>query len=560
MCWWGTLYTLRSVQVIYVSARARAEYRTTVLGDPRAEVGYLTPEQMVRIGRRPLTDAQVTGLMEMKPGDAYGADKLRRSLDNIRSAYAAQGMVQDTARGPQSVGVDTRQVRDPARPEIDLLVRIDDGDGMPTMTGQVNVIGHELTRQQVILHEMSLRPGRPLNLDELEESRRRLENLRLFSSVRITPARDDGSGERDVNVEVEEGNTGSFNLGAALGSDNGVNGRFAIVQKNFDAADFPDSWSEFLSGRAFRGAGQTFDLELQPGSTSSVYSLLLSDPTLFDTDYSGSGSVFYRDRDYREYDEVRYGARASLGRRFGTVWTGNLSLRNEWVDLSDIEEDRPTDVFRSEGRHLVTGLGAQLIRNTTNDAIRPTRGSRLELGIEQVGALGGDYDFAKLGYQYTTFLTLYESFLGYKTILKLDNQIGYIPQGQDASPVFERYYLGGQSFRGFNLRGVSPTGSAHDTGLASDDPIGGSWMFFAGAEVNQPVFRDVVNLVGFVDTGTVQRGFGFSDYRVSVGVGVRLYIRQLSPVPLAFDFGFPVLKEDSDRERVFTFSIDLPFQ
>ena len=73
--------------------------------------------------------------------------------------------------------------------------------------------------------------------------------------------------------------------------------------------------------------------------------------------------------------------------------------------------------------HRVTGLGFQFVRNTTNDTIRPTRGSRLELGIEQAGALGGDYDFTKLAVQYNTFLTLYESFLGYKTILKLSGEV-----------------------------------------------------------------------------------------------------------------------------------------
>ena len=53
---------------------------------------------------------------------------------------------------------------------------------------------------------------------------------------------------------------------------------------------------------------------------------------------------------------------------------------------------------------------------------------------------------------------------------------------------------------------------------------------------------------------------GFEDYRVSVGIGLRLYFPQLSPAPLAFDFGFPVLKEDTDEDRLFTFSIDLPFR
>ena len=42
-------------------------------------------------------------------------------------------------------------------------------------------------------------------------------------------------------------------------------------------------------------------------------------------------------------------------------------------------------------------------------------------------------------------------------------------------------------------------------------------------------------------------------------VGIRLYVPQISPAPIGFDFGFPILKEPTDETRVFTFFIDLPF-
>ena len=51
----------------------------------------------------------------------------------------------------------------------------------------------------------------------------------------------------------------------------------------------------------------------------------------------------------------------------------------------------------------------------------------------------------------------------------------------------------------------------------------------------------------------------FDEWRVSVGMGLRLYIPQLSPAPLAFDCGFPIIKEDRDESRLFTFTVDLPF-
>ena len=109
-------------------------------------------------------------------------------------------------------------------------------------------------------------------------------------------------------------------------------------------------------------------------------------------------------------------------------------------------------------------------------------------------------------------------------------------------------------FRGFGI------GIRNDTHTPGDDPVGGSFLFALGAEINQPIYKDIFSVVGFVDTGTVQKHFGFSEYRVSAGFGVRFYIRQLSPLPIAFDFGFPILSQDTDRQRVLTFSLDVPYQ
>ena len=54
-------------------------------------------------------------------------------------------------------------------------------------------------------------------------------------------------------------------------------------------------------------------------------------------------------------------------------------------------------------------------------------------------------------------------------------------------PFYQRYFLGGQTFRGFDFRAVSPKGIRNDNGQPSTTSVGGNFMFFAGAEVrHQP--------------------------------------------------------------------------
>lgn len=507
-----------------------------------------------------LSAEQLAGLMEIKVGDVYSVDKIRRSMEGLKNAYAKIGYV--------DAGVTRIELRDTEKPEVELLLGVREGE--PFKTGLITIKGNDLTQQKVIRRQLDIRPERPLDTSTTRRGSRsvsdqelKLEETRLFEpgSVSITVQDENPSnpGYRDVLVEVRETNTGSLGFGAGISSDGGVVGQISLRQRNFDLYDTPDSVGEFFAGRAFRGAGQDFNISIAPGTETQTYSISLADPYLFDTDYSGAVQGYYRSRTYDEYDERRIGGRLSVGRRFGERWTGNVTFRLDNVEIAEIDPIAPVDLFDVEGDSVLTGLAFQLIRTTVDSRFRPTKGSRLEFEVERVGLLGGDYNFTRLSASHAAFFTLHEDFLGYKTILALKTSAAYIPEGKDEAPIFERLYLGGQTFRGFRFRTISPKGVRADNGEVGSDPRGGSFSFFFGPEITQPIYKDVVALAGFIDTGTVTDRAGFQDYRVSAGLGLRMYVEALGPVPLSFDFGFPILKEEGDRERVFSFSLDLPF-
>jgi outer membrane protein insertion porin family len=524
----GPLYTFRSLRV---------QYRR---GREAIESGSYSNEQLV-------------GLMKVKPGDVYSVAKINASIEDILKAYHALGFAR--------AFIERREIRDVQRPQVDLFLEVD--EGRPSLVGEVFTVGNSITKSRVILREVDVSPERPLDLTKLKDSERRLSQTNLFApgsvKVRALDPENPDDPYRDVLVEVQETNTGEFNIGTAVDSDAGVVGRFSLIQRNFDITSTPDSFEELITGRAFRGGGQRFSIDLAPGAEQQEYGISLTEPAVFDSDYSLGGSLAYRTRDYREYDEERYGGRISLGRRFGTRWSGNVYFRNEWVALDALDADSPVDYFNVQDRSLVSGVGFELIRTSLDNRVRPTNGTRLELGIEQVGLIFGDFEFTKLKADAVAFLPLDRTFEGATTVLSFRNRINYIPQDIDKVPVYERYYLGGQSFRGFGSRAISPIGIRNDTKTPGDEPVGGTWSFFLGAELYQPVFEDTIGIVTFIDTGTVLDEPGFDDYRVSVGIGARVLVQQLSPVPLAFDLGFPIVREETDRRRLLTFSLDVPF-
>jgi len=571
----GPVYTFRKLLVWY------NDQDRFYSSEDEAKRNLKAGEVILRLGRDQyvvyrygvFTPEQVTGLMLIKPGDVYSVDKLEKSLNSLTEAFSKLGYTVRRSSRDKSIYdgmISTRELRDEKDPQVDLLLII--SQGQQFKVGEVKVIGNDLTQQKVVMRQMrpDVLPDRPLDQSAIDFSAKKIRTLNLFErqtdpqdlgvKIRVQDPDPVEPDHRDVLVQVEETNTGSLSFGAAVSSDSGLVGRIALNQRNFDIADTPDSFGEFTSGRAFRGAGQTFQIEAMPGTDVQTYSISLSDPYFLETDYSAGATAFYRKRDYNEYDEERYGGRFNFGRRLGERWSATTPIRVESINLSNIEPDRPVDVFEVENAHLLTSIGISLTRSTLDDELRPSKGSKIEVGFDQVGALGGDFNYNVLHGEHQIFIKLNEDFLGRKTVLSFNTKASYVPQGQSEVPVYERFYMGGQNFRGFNYRGVSPVGIRNDTKTMGADPVGGTWLFFWGAQINQPILEEAVSLVGFVDTGTVQEDFGFDEYRVSVGFGIRLYIPQLSAAPLAFDFGFPVMSQDTDRERVFSFSVDLPFR
>lgn len=544
----GPVYTLRSVRV---SAASKGD------GEPGPGEGGK---------ERPLTiysPEQLAALLPIKPGDVYSVDKVTKAVDTVRDAYGQMGFV--------DVRVTPNELRDPSKPTVDLLLTI--SEGQPSKTGLVIVRGNDLTQDKVVRREVDVTPDRPLDTTAVRDTETRLLVTNLFAGPRearpdprvtIQQLDPENPGYRDVLVEVEEKNTGSLSFGAAVSSDSGLIGQIVLSQRNFDIADTPDSFGELFSGRAFRGAGQTFQIALQPGTEASNYSVSFGEPSLLGSEYSMGISAYARQRELRQYDDDRIGGNLQFGRRFGTRWTGNVFARFERINIRDIDPIAPTDVFAVQGDSDLSSVGLSLTRNTTNSRIRPTQGTKLELSAERVGALGGDYDFTKLSSEYLIYLTVGEDYLGRKSVLTLRTTVAYIPEGRGDAPIFERYFMGGRTFRGYRFRGVSTRGERNNPApppatIPSDDPVGGTWSFFIGPEYEHPLIDKIINGVLFVDSGTITNDPGFDDYRVSAGFGIRLYLPQLGPAPLAFDFGFPIVKQDDDEERVFSFSVDIPF-
>ena len=170
----------------------------------------------------------------------------------------------------------------------------------------------------------------------------------------------------------------------------------------------------------------------------------------------------------------------------------------------------------------------------------------LDFGVEQAT---GKFTFPQATADFNQYFTLWQRADGSgRHVLGFHSQVGY--SGPN-TPAFERFYAGGfRSIRGFQFRGVGPNVNGFE--------IGGDFMFLNSLEYQIPVrASDNFYFVTFLDSGTVESRVEIKDYRVSAGFGVRFVLPMLGPVPIALDFGFPIVKAAGDRTQIFSFWLGL---
>lgn len=504
-------------------------------------------------GNTVFTADQILQVLPLKRGGIYSTKQAQASQDAILDLYGKLGFI-DTK-------IQTHLLRPYEQSQtalVDVLFQID--EGRPSLVGTVGVRGNQVTKDKVILRQArGMTPGRPFDRTRAADTERRLRESNLFGDAKLTILGQPDDDVRDVLIQVEEVNTGSLGFGAGVSSDLGIMGSISLKQRNFDIGDWPESPGDFFTGKGFRGAGQGFSIDLAPGFDNSNYSVSFSEPYFLESDYSFNTRAFFYQRDRDQWDEQRVGGSAGFGRRFGDVWSAHSTFRAEDVQIQNIDDDAPVDVFDVQGNNLLTTLGLSLTRNTTDSLFYPSRGSRLTLGIDRA-LPPGDFEFSTASLEYRKFWTVSQDFMNRKTILSFRGETGYIFAGDP--PVFERLYAGGhRSLRGFEYRGAGPRGIRNDTGELGDEPVGGDWLFLAGLEYDVPVYKEILRWVFFVDTGTVQQDVGLDEYRVSIGTGVRVrvpFLAQSGP-PIAVDVAIPVVKQDGDQTQLISFDMAIPF-
>jgi len=505
--------------------------------------------KIIFTGNRRFDDETLLAGLKLKEEQVYNRRLADSHADRILKLYREQGFIDAVVeQRPQFLSV----------PGL-VNVQFDITEGRQFRIGRVNITGNEQTQDRVIrrvLDEYDFTPGQLYNADlapkqgggKLEEYIRRGT---LAEEVIISPVEPSSGAldQKDVSVDIKEGQTGSIMLGGGFSSDSDIIGQLIYQQRNFDITDWPESFGEFVTGDAFKGAGQILRIAAEPGMEVSEYSISFTEPYLRDKpislDVVGSSWARYRE----SYDELRTKGYAGFEKRYKSQWRNSIGVRVENVEVIGLHADAPQEMINVKGSNALVGAKLGVARELTDNKFNPSKGYTFSAGYEQVA---GDEVFGIASGSYVWYKTLYEDLLERKTILATKVLSATVIS---EAPPFEKFYAGGtgiHGIRGFEYRGVSTRGL--QTGVPSPKriaPIGSDWIFLANAEVAVPLVGDNFAALFFVDSGTIDSG----TYRASMGTGIQILIPQwFGPVPMRFEIAAPFMKDDDDSTQVFSFS------
>lgn len=526
-------------EVEFSADRSRADIRVPVREGERYTVGSVRIEGAESF---PGGVDELSKLLAIASGDGKRDTLVRRSMESIERAYRDEGFY--------AVVVTPEEKLRPDAPVADLTFRVVESSKVRVRS--VEILGNTVTQDKVIRREISVAPGDVLNQNGLDKSVRKLRGLGYFErvSARIEqPADGDDPNLRDVKIAVDDtAPTGSVRFGVGVSSDTGLSATLDLTKRNFDWKDLPNRFGDVFAGRAFTGAGQTFQLELSPGNDYSRYRIAFTEPWMFDKPISFGWDLFMTQFRRFEYDQDARGLDFFLGRRWtfdgrerDTVFGVQARTRIEAFDVDNLDERSSPTAFLAEGSNSLISEEFTFRLSRLDSDGSPTAGWYAQAGTEF--GFAGDVRLWKNSVEAKRYWTLGRNDDERPHVLSLGARLSVAaPMGgtdeADASlfdekyvPIYESYFAGGSTtVRGFAYGGAGPHGEGDPmlvrragesqseyarrvartakSVLENDgDPLGGRVQFLTSAEYGFPVYADVLRGVLFADAGMVRHSF-----------------------------------------------------
>ena len=469
-----------------------------------------------------------------REGNWYDADQIEKTIAKLSTVlgdmqYAFVNVTPSPERHKDSLTVDLNYTIKP---------------GERVYIGRIDISGNSRTVDKVIRRQIELAEGDPFSSTKIHKSEQNLKDLGFFETVKVTPAEGAQPDRSNVKVEVKEKSTGQISVGAGFSSTDGPLGDFSISEHNF------------------LGKGQDVRLGATISGRTRQIDTSFTEPYFLDRDLSAGTDVFYtqtNNQDLSSYDTSSEGFTLRMGYPLSQEIRQRLNYSFHHDTITNVPSTASLYIVDQQGAATTSSVGQELNYDTRDSKLDPTLGFITHLNTDIAGAGGSRKWFrAKLGGTQYYPLAEHWTISGTAEV----GQIWGIDQG---TKINERFFLGGDTLRGFQYAGIGP----RDTSSGNQDALGGNRFSRGTLELTTPTPAPAeFGLKGhfFVDGGTLGKsdesviaGDNFANdesLHLSGGIG----ITWASPFgPVRLDYAEPILYKTYDKIEHIHFSFGTKF-
>ena len=473
--------------------------------------------------------------------DVYNIDEIDATMTALRGVVADHGYAFINVEPIPEKHDDTRTV--------DINFKIQKTNRI--YINGINLLGNVRTFDSVIEHHMPMREGDPFSLQTIETARQNLMRTRYFKDVQMVPVRLADANMMNLDVKMEEQPTGELSGGFGWSSINGFMVDAGITENNF------------------MGRGQIVQLKGSIAQYQRQAIFSFTEPFLFNRELSGGFDISYTQYQYSKlggygYDRDSFTVAGRLGWRLTDHLTQTMRLSATFDQNYDLQQGG-----WQRANLYALGTNLRYYNLNTNFQQNTHTGIVGDLGVTYTG-FGGTNTFMR----YSADVTAMVKFLDDRWQLKTSWDLGYLQSLQEDNyiPRVYRYFLGGESLRGFDVAGI---GSRN--WYFRSYSLGGLWKANGSTQLNFPIFiPDEYQIKGFVfaDYGILgrppEREYKYTlpgttytrnniidqDWRTSVGFGIYWN----TPMgPMNFSWGWPLKINEYDQEKRFLLSFETQF-
>lgn len=521
------------------------------------------------VGEFIVPEADIRKLIKIAPGQDFSREKVNQTIKAITERLGKEGYAFANVNAAPDINREKRLVG--------FTFFVD--PGRRVYVRKVSVTGNTKSRDEVVRQDMRQIEGAWYDADKIKLSRERLMRTDFFKQVDIqTPPASGTNDQVDVNVNVEEKSTGSFQIGAGFSSYEKITLSGSISQNNLF------------------GSGKNATLAVNTSKVNTLYNLSYTDPY-----YTVNGVSIGYDGYYKTFNSATLDWLSTYktmsgggGIRFGYPLSETSSVNLGFtidstnINLSGASTTTVTDTsvtpnttytypnvpyniynftqkYGSTNTSLISSAGWRM--NSFDSNIMPTKGNRFGAGIE-LASPPGSIAYYKLSYQEQHFVPLTEK----KTLLAMANiNLGYGQgMGDKAYPFYKNFYGGGiGSVRGYKPGTVGPQATNAGGGTSY---IGGNEIATGNFEFQGPVpglgdslrwnvFYDVgyVGAVGSATPGCYP-GMSCNPTNNTIATSAGIGMAWVSPVgPLKFSLGYPIGAGPGAQKQPFQFTMGSAF-